>query len=205
MNSKSSWSFLLLITLLHIGGIAFVVSATESTEPTIIEPTIQGVLITPEKKEVIPAPPEPPKPKRKHKHKKKKKHIPKAPPSERAVKEPEPEPVPIEPEPVETPEPEPQPAPVVPPSDAQEVNNPAPAYPAISRKLKEEGIVSLRILVKKEGHVEEIEIKKSSGYKRLDDAAARAIKRWKFNPATQAGEPIDYWYEIDFEFSLRKK
>lgn len=182
------------------------VLASPQSQPEIIEPSIQGILIAaPKKEEVIPIPP-PPKPPEKKPEEPKKKPLPKAPPSERAVKAPEPEPLPPVEEVKEEPPVEATPEPVVPPSaDAQEVNNPAPAYPAISKKLKEEGTVLLTILVTKEGRVAEVQIKTSSGYKRLDDAAVRAIKRWKFNPATQAGEPIDYWYEIDFEFSLRKK
>lgn len=203
MNSKASWSFLFLITLFHVGGIALVVSATESTEPEVVVPTIQGVLITPEKKEVIPVPPEPPKPKPK-KIKQKHKPVPKAPPSERAIKA-EPEPVP-EPEPQPEPMEEPEPAPVIPPStDAYELKNPAPAYPQLSKKLKEEGTVTLKILVKADGKVAKVEIIKSSGFRRLDNAAISAFKRWHFSPATQGGIAIDYSYEIDFEFGLKKK
>ena len=204
-SNTSSWYFLLLISLLHFGGIAFMVLASPQSQPEIIEPTIQGVLVAaPKKEEVIPLPPPPEPPKEKPK-KVEKKPLPKAPPSERAVKAPEPEPLPpveeVKQEPVEA-----APEPIVPPSaDAQELNNPAPAYPAISKKLKEEGTVILKILVTKDGRVAEVEIQTSSGFKRLDDAAVRAIKRWKFNPATQAGNAIDYWYEIPFEFSLRKK
>jgi protein TonB len=208
MNSNaSSWYFLLFISFLHLGGIAFMVLASPQSQPEIIEPSIQGILIAaPKKEEVIPIPPPPPKPPEKKPEEPKKKPLPKAPPSERAIKAPEPEPLPPVEEVKEEPPAEATPEPVVPPSaDAQEVNNPAPAYPAISKKLKEEGTVLLTILVTKEGRVAEAQIKTSSGHKRLDDAAIRAIKRWKFNPATQAGKPIDYWYEIDFEFSLKKK
>lgn len=205
-SSSSSWCFLLLIVLIHLGGITYAVMASpEPVEEKILAPSIQGVLVVAEKepeKQVIPKPKPQPKQKRK-KHKHKQKPLPKAPPSERA---PEPEPVPAE-EPVAEEKPvEPMPESVVPPStDAYELKNPAPAYPAMSKKLKEEGIVLLKILVTKDGRVTEIEIKNSSGFKRLDDAAIKAIKRWKFNPATKAGEAIDYWHEIDFDFSVKKK
>jgi periplasmic protein TonB len=207
-SSSSSWYFLLLIVLIHLGGITYAVMASPTpTQKDIIEPSIQGVLVVPEKveKQVTPPPPKP-KPKQKHRHKHKHKPLPKAPPSERAVKTPEPEPIPVEEPVVEEKPVEPLPEAVIPPNtDAHELNNPAPAYPAMSKKLKEEGIVLLKILVTKEGRVAEVSIKNSSGFKRLDDVAIKTIKRWKFNPATQAGVAIDYWYEIDFEFNLRKK
>lgn len=203
--SLSSWSIFLIVAIIHLSGIMFVVNAsTQSPQEVIVEPIIQAVLVAPQKQEIQPTP-EPPKPKPKPKKiQQKPKPVPKAPPSERAIKA-EPEPLP-EPEPVESPTQEPEPAPVIPPSsDAHELTNPAPAYPHLSKKLKEEGIVTLRILVKADGQVAEVEILKSSGYKRLDDAAKKAFKRWQFSPATQAGVAIDYWYEIDFDFSFKKK
>ena len=205
MKAKfSSWHWLLVVALIHCAAIAYAVK-TPVTQKIIVEPSIQGVLISAPKPEIQPEPPKPKKhrPKR-HKHKPR--QAPNAPPSERAVKAPEPVPIErpkevVKEEPVEA-----APAPVIPPSaDAKELRNPAPPYPAMSRKLKEEGTVTLKVLVKADGRVEQIEIAKSSGYKRLDDAAKKAFKRWKFSPATQDGVAIDYWYEFDFEFSLRKK
>lgn len=204
--SPSSWFFFLMVALIHFAGIAFAIStSTETPQKTIIEPSIQGVLIAPEKQEVQPV--EKPKLKPPPKLKPKKtnqKPLPKAPRSERAVKA-EPEPIP-EPQPESEPQvEESEPAPVIPPSsEAHELQNPAPAYPQLSKKLKEEGIVTLKVLVKANGSVADVEILKSSGYKRLDDAAKKAFKRWHFSPATQAGVAIDYWYEINFDFSLKK-
>jgi len=199
---------LLFIILIHLGGISYaILHQPAPVKNDIIEPTIQGMLVIPEKApEKIPEKIAPPIPKPKQKQDKPKlKPFPKAPTSERAVKAPEPEPLPVEKPTEEIPiEPESESV-VLPSADATELNNKAPVYPGMSKKLKEEGTVLLKILVTKEGRVADIEIKNSSGFKRLDDAAVKAIKRWKFNPATQAGAAIDYWYDIDFEFSLRKK
>jgi len=203
------WYCLVAVVLIHLGGIALAVMGSETIQPKIIETSIQGVLIAPQKVEKpIVTPPPKTKPKRKHRHKPKHKPkpVPKAPHSEQAVKAPEPVPIekPVEKiieEPAET---EPDTL-VLPSADAQNLNNPAPAYPIMSRKLKEEGVVLLKILVTKDGLVSEIEINQSSGFKRLDVAAIKAIKRWKFNPATRNGQAIDYWYEVPIEFSLRKK
>jgi periplasmic protein TonB len=208
MKAKfSSWHWLLVVALIHFAAIAYAVK-TPVTQKIIVEPSIQGVLISTPKPEVLPPKPEKPKPKR-HKHKPKHhkhKPHPKAPPSERAVKAPEPVPAETPKEVVKEEPVEAEPAPIIPPSaEAKELRNPAPPYPRMSRKLKEEGTVTLKVLVKADGRVDQVEIVNSSGYKRLDDAAKKAFKRWKFSPATQAGVAIDYWYEFDFEFSLRKK
>lgn len=98
----------------------------------------------------------------------------------------------------------PEPTPVIPPSsDSPQLHNPAPAYPTMSRKLREQGTVTLRLLVKANGCVESVSVKQSSGFKRLDDAALRSVRRWRFIPATQAGLAVDYWYELPVEFSLK--
>jgi periplasmic protein TonB len=207
--NPSSWCFLLAITLIHLGGIAYAVMKQDETKQEIITPSIQGVLVfaekTPEKiEQPLPPPPEP-EPKPKPTPKTKPKPIPKAEPSEHAIKVDEAQ-TPVLEKAVESKPVENQTEPLVLPSaEATGLNNPAPAYPAMSRKLKEEGIVLLKILVTKEGRVAEIEIKSSSGFKRLDFVAVKAVKHWKFNPATQAGEAIDYWYELPIEFNLKKK
>lgn len=206
MQSKhaSFYSFLLVIGV-HVGVLAAVVMTPSDPKPIeIVQPTIQGVLVMATPEEVPPPPePPPPPPEKPPEPKPRPKPVPKAPPSERAVKAPEPEPVPPPPieKPVEQAPAEPAPI-VLPNADASELNNPAPAYPNISRRLGEKGTVSLDILVRADGSVGDVKIKTSSGYKRLDDAAVQAIKRWHFVPAHQGGQPIDYPYEIDFEFGL---
>ena len=211
MQSRQiSITSLLLVTSLHVSVLAAVVMAPSKPKPIeIATPTIQGVIVMAAPEQLPPPPPPepPPPPPPEPKPVPKPKPLPKGPPSERAVKAPEPPPPPpVEPSPQPQQQAEPQPAPVVPPSaEASELNNPAPAYPKLSRRLGEKGTVTLALLVKADGTVGDIRVKNSTGYKRLDDAAVNAIRRWKFVPASQAGIAIDYWYEIDFEFNLNKK
>ena len=94
-------------------------------------------------------------------------------------------------------------APVMPPNaDAAQLDNPPPTYPMQSRRLREEGLVVLEVLVKADGSLGDMRLKSSSGYTRLDDAAQRAVKRWRFLPAKRGGEAVDFWYELPIEFSL---
>lgn len=201
MKSKYTLHYsLLLVLLAHAGVLGAVLFAPESPAPVVIEPpTIQGVIVASESIEKPPEPvPPPPEPKQLPIPKT---ILPKAPPSERAIKEDaQPEPTPqVEPQKIA----EPVAAPVVPPrADASQLNNPTPIYPALSRRLREEGIVLLEILVKADGSLGEIRLKKSSGSNRLDDAALRAVKNWHFLPAKRDGEAIDFWYELPIEFSL---
>ncbi|ACE83258.1 energy transducer TonB [Cellvibrio japonicus] len=200
-------SFLLVLSA-HVLALAGVLLTT-TTPPKveIVQPTIQGVLVMAEPEEVPPPPepppPPPPEPKPEPKPVPKPKPLPKAPPSERAVKAPEPEPPPPPTAPAEAKPAPPAPAPVLPPrADAGQLSNPAPVYPSLSRRLREEGIVVLEILIKADGSVGEVRLKNSSGYKRLDETAMKAVAKWRYHPATQGGKSIDFWYEQPVEFSL---
>lgn len=197
-------SFLLVIGA-HVGVLASVLLAPTTPKPVeIVMPTIQGVLVMAEP-EVTPPPPEPPPPppEKKPDPKPTPKPPPKAPPSERAVKAPEPEPPPPQLPPAEPKPAEPTPAPVLPPrAEAGQLSNPAPVYPSLSRRLREEGVVILEILIKADGTVGEIKIKSSSGFKRLDATAVNAVKHWRYQPATQGDKKIDFWYEQPVEFNL---
>jgi len=126
--------------------------------------------------------------------------------------EPKPEPVPeVLPPPAPPvvaeapkPAPPPPPPPPTPPRPADYLNNPKPLYPALSRRLREEGIVRLNILVNPDGSVARLEVAKSSGYPRLDEAAAKTVQSsWKFEPARQAGKPVAAWVIVPIEFTLR--
>lgn len=48
-------------------------------------------------------------------------------------------------------------------------------YPKASRVLKETGLVKVKLKITKNGHVQKIEIIESSQFKRLDDAAIKAV------------------------------
>ena len=87
--------------------------------------------------------------------------------------------------------------------DADYLRNPAPAYPALARRLGEEGKLVLRVFVTPEGRPGQIELKTSSGSPRLDQAAQDAVARWKFVPARRGDEVIGAWVLIPIIFNLR--
>lgn len=93
--------------------------------------------------------------------------------------------------------------PIVPPrTDAAHLNNPRPAYPALSRRLGEEGKVLLDVYILANGNVGEVKLNTTSGFSRLDNAALQAVRTWKFLPATQGAKPIAYWYLQPVSFNL---
>ncbi|HET8711191.1 MAG TPA: energy transducer TonB [Spongiibacteraceae bacterium] len=86
--------------------------------------------------------------------------------------------------------------------DANYLNNPAPPYPPLARRLGEEGVVYVRILVSAEGLPDLIELKRSSGSSRLDAAALATVKKWRFVPARRSGQTIAAWVVVPVAFSL---
>jgi protein TonB len=84
-------------------------------------------------------------------------------------------------------------------------NRIAPAYPAISRRQGEEGVVSFRVLVDEKGRPLEVNVLRSSGFPRLDDAARQAIKRWSFVPPTRGGQAVRSWSRVQVRFQLETK
>jgi protein TonB len=122
-----------------------------------------------------------------------------------------PAPAPVSP-PVPAPAPPPAPAPTAPSapkaSTRTEVSisasyaaaNRKPEYPKMSLRLGEQGTVVLTVMVKSDGSASDVEVKSSSGFARLDRAAADAVKTWRFNPATVDGKAIDKSYEVPITF-----
>lgn len=84
------------------------------------------------------------------------------------------------------------------------VREPAPRYPPQSRKLREQGLVVLRVLIDERGVACSIEVESSSGYARLDHAAREAVARAAFRPYVEDGQPRRALVLIPIEFSLNR-
>lgn len=89
-----------------------------------------------------------------------------------------------------------------PSSKADYLNNPPPAYPAISRRLGEQGQVVIAALISKDGVASQTRVEQSSGFQRLDQAALETVRRWRFVPGRRAGVAQDMWFRIPISFSL---
>jgi protein TonB len=106
-----------------------------------------------------------------------------------------------------------QPAPAPKPATAtpHEITNvayiepPAPKYPAESKRTGEEGLVILRVLINEEGHAQQIEVERSSGYARLDAAARAAVERALFKPYVENGVPRVAMAKIPIEFTWKSR
>jgi protein TonB len=123
-----------------------------------------------------------------------------------AVIQPPPPPVPFVPAPPVVAPPAPvvaEPAPLIPPRfDAAYLNNPAPAYPSLARRMGDQGKVMLRVNVNTEGRAQDVQVRTSSGFPRLDETALNTVKQWRFVPARQGDQPVSAWVLVPIVFRL---
>ena len=77
-----------------------------------------------------------------------------------------------------------------------------PEYPRYSRINGEEGMVVLSLKVFANGRLGKIKVVSSSGYRRLDSAAVKALEKATFIPARVAGKIVASTKRIAFRFKL---
>ena len=78
-------------------------------------------------------------------------------------------------------------------------------YPVESLPTQDVGETNIRYMVLEDGSIGAVEIFRSSGFPRLDDAAIGIVRRWRFVPATQNGRAIRVWLHAGVRFDLGPK
>lgn len=92
----------------------------------------------------------------------------------------------------------------VPPDGTQpeEIERVIPTYPPAARRAGIAGPVVVRGIVRRDGTIDNVEVIRDLPYG-LGESARRAVSRWRFRPATFAGEPIDVYYTVTVNFRLQ--
>jgi len=79
-----------------------------------------------------------------------------------------------------------------------------PLYPEHARRAKIGGKVFLQAIVERDGSVGEVSLLRCNrpglGF---EDAALAAVRQWRYEPATQNGEPVDAVITVIVEFTLQ--
>jgi TonB family protein len=80
---------------------------------------------------------------------------------------------------------------------------PPPVYTKAARKAKVSGIMLVWVTVTPDGGARDVTIEKKLGYG-LDEQTVKAVKGWRFKPATIDGKPIEsrLMIEMNFKFKL---
>lgn len=97
------------------------------------------------------------------------------------------------------------PAPAVPrtiTSGVEYLRAPQPDYPALSKRMGEQGKVVLRILVSEKGLPDQVLVQTSSGFARLDEAGRQAALRALFKPHYEDGRPVAVFVIVPLNFQL---
>lgn len=76
----------------------------------------------------------------------------------------------------------------------------SPTYPSIAKAGRVTGVVTVFIVVNEKGEVETVQ--KLEGPLQLQQAAADAARRWRFNPTVIDGQPVRVTGYLSFNFSL---
>jgi protein TonB len=196
-----------LSSIVGLHAVALLVAFGMASNPELAKPlqtlTMRMLETTPTPPKIEPPKPPPPSPPRK---------TPLAPPpvmtaaatataAPSFVVAPQPEPRPRE-KPTAPPAPPAPPAIVAARFDADYLQNPKPVYPPMSRRQGEEGKVVLRVRVSAQGTSLAVEIKQSSGFSRLDEAARSAVEKWRFVPARQGSEAVESSVLVPLNFTL---
>jgi len=81
-----------------------------------------------------------------------------------------------------------------------------PAYPPDALKAKEEGTVTMDLLISTTGYVKESKILTSSGYPDLDQAAIDGLVKCHFKPMTYYnGTPMEGWKTMQYVWKVNHK
>ena len=81
------------------------------------------------------------------------------------------------------------------------ISKPAPAYPPIARAARAQGNVVVRIVVDEQGNV--ISASPISGHPLLQQAAANAVRQWRFSPTLLSGQPVKVTGVVTVNFTLQ--
>ena len=82
--------------------------------------------------------------------------------------------------------------------------NPAPRYPPTARRRGIEGRVIVRVAVNARGTTEKAWVFRSSGFRMLDEVALSTVSKWRFTPASIAGQNVPGTVDVPVTFKLTR-
>lgn len=78
-----------------------------------------------------------------------------------------------------------------------------PSYPTVARRKREQGIVLLRLVISEGGRVTDVSVERTSGFPALDDAAAAAVRQWRWTPTLRDGKAVAITGVVRIPFVLK--
>jgi protein TonB len=87
---------------------------------------------------------------------------------------------------------------------ADYLNNPKPRYPLLSKRAGEQGRVLVHVLIGADGLAQQADVKTSSGFERLDQAALTTVLKWRYVPGKRGGVAEAMWFNVPINFVLEQ-
>jgi protein TonB len=77
-----------------------------------------------------------------------------------------------------------------------------PEYPALAKRTNREGVVRVRFLVNKDGHVSNVKVLSAPTGLGFEDAAVAAVQAWLFETPTVQNRPVSAWIVQSIRFQM---
>jgi periplasmic protein TonB len=85
-------------------------------------------------------------------------------------------------------------------AEARLISRVMPAYPALAKETRIQGIVEFRATISKQGNIENLQLVR--GHPLLVNAAREAVLQWKYRPTLLNGLPVEVLTDIVVNFTL---
>jgi periplasmic protein TonB len=82
------------------------------------------------------------------------------------------------------------------------ISGPSPVYPEAARRARIQGVVVLECTIGKDGRVQNVKILRGLPLG-LTEAAVDAVNKWRFEPSTLNGKPVEVLYILTVRFNLQ--
>jgi len=77
----------------------------------------------------------------------------------------------------------------------------SPVYPEIARRLRRKGSAIVECIIDRAGAIRDVRIV-TSDFPPFGEAAAVAVRKWRFKPGTLHGQPVDTIFQLTIRFDL---
>ena len=87
-------------------------------------------------------------------------------------------------------------------TEPKKLSGPAPVYPEAARRARIQGVVVLECTIGKTGDVQSVKVLRGLPLG-LTETAVDAVNKWKFQPSTLNGKPVEVLYILTVRFNLQ--
>jgi protein TonB len=87
-------------------------------------------------------------------------------------------------------------------TEPKKISGPNPVYPEAARRARIQGVVVLECTIGKDGRVQNVKVLRGLPLG-LTETAVDAVNKWRFEPSTLNGKPVEVLYILTVRFNLQ--